>query len=214
MVVKESAKAIAMMALGAGVLQSLVARVDDAGSWGCEWISALDAPVTVSAGLSGFARSLDGVTWLLSEIVNEADVVRAMWLTTGLGVYELYLNGRAVGEDDVLKLGFTDVRKTRHAYGSVLAWIWKSLAGIAADNGSLGFKRIVMNPRPDRRLGFVKASYRSAAGLIESSWRYEGDRWIWVFVVPEGAVGCVTLPGESASRDHAAGSHHIERTLP
>ena len=64
-----------------------------------------------------------------------------------------------------------------------------------------------MAPKPDRRLGYVKAEYKSAAGLIKSAWRYEGDQWIWDFTIPEGAVASVFLPGESESRLFESGSY-------
>lgn len=97
-----------------------------------------------------------------------------------------------------------------YAYGCVCQWIWETVAGIAADTSAPGFKRIRMRPVPDRRLGYVKASYRSAAGLIESSWRYEGDRWIWEFSIPEGTVAEVALPDGSPTREYAAGRYKIE----
>ena len=98
-----------------------------------------------------------------------------------------------------------------YAYGSVCAWIWKTVAGIAADPAQPGFKHIVMAPVPDKRLGFVKAEYQSAAGLIKSAWRYEGDKWIWEFTVPEGATAAVTLPGETEAKEYAAGSYCLEQ---
>ena len=98
-----------------------------------------------------------------------------------------------------------------YAYGQVVAWIYRRAAGIAADPASPGFRTIVMKPIPDRRLGSVKASYRSAAGLVTSAWRYEGETWIWEFTVPEGAVARVTLPGETESKDYPAGSYVIRR---
>ena len=98
-----------------------------------------------------------------------------------------------------------------YAYGSVCAWIWKTVAGIAADPAQPGFKHIVMKPVPDKRLGFVKAEYPSAAGLVKSAWRYEGDRWIWEFTVPEGATASVTLPGETEVKEYAAGTYRLEQ---
>ena len=98
-----------------------------------------------------------------------------------------------------------------YAYGSVCAWIWKTVAGIAADPAAPGFKHIVMAPVPDKRLGFVKAEYQSAAGLIKSAWRYEGDKWIWEFTIPEGATASVTLPGETEAKEYAAGSYTVEQ---
>lgn len=100
-----------------------------------------------------------------------------------------------------------------YAYGCVAEWMWETMAGIACDPAHPGFGRIIMKPVPDRRLGFVKARYRSAAGLIESNWRYEGDNWVWEFVIPEGAVAEVTLPGETESAEYAAGTHKVELKL-
>ena len=98
-----------------------------------------------------------------------------------------------------------------YAYGAVLAWIYRHAAGIACDSDAPGFKTVVMAPKPDRRLGHVKASYKSAAGLITSAWRYEGDTWIWNFTVPQGATAKVTLPGETESKVYQPGTYEIRR---
>lgn len=98
-----------------------------------------------------------------------------------------------------------------YAYGAVLAWIYKTAAGIAADPAKPGFANIVMKPVPDKRLGHVTAEYRTPLGLVKSVWRYEGDKWIWDFEVPEGATASVTLPGETAVKTYEAGAYHIEQ---
>ena len=100
-----------------------------------------------------------------------------------------------------------------YAYGAVLAWIYKTAAGIAADPKNPGFRNIIMAPKPDRRLGHVTAEYKSAAGLIKSAWRYEGETWIWEFSVPSGATASVTLPGETTVRTYGPGTHCVERRL-
>ena len=106
-----------------------------------------------------------------------------------------------------------------YAYGAVLAWMYKDMAGIAADPKAPGFKNIIMAPKPDRRLEFVKAEYKSAAGLIKSSWRYEFEqwnkngKWIWEFTIPEGATADVTLPGESASKRYVAGTYRVVKQI-
>ena len=96
-----------------------------------------------------------------------------------------------------------------YAYGSVLAWLYKTAAGIASDPSAPGFRNVIMRPVPDRRLGFVKAEYRSAAGLVTSHWWYEGDKWIWQFTIPEGATASVTLPGETTSAAYGPGRHEV-----
>ena len=98
-----------------------------------------------------------------------------------------------------------------YAYGCVCEWIWENAAGIAADTAQPGFKHIIMRPLPDKRLGHISAEYNSAAGLIKSAWRYEGDKWIWDFTIPEGAIATVTLPGETTSKEYTAGSYTVTK---
>ncbi len=97
-----------------------------------------------------------------------------------------------------------------YAYGCVCEWIWETAAGISCTSANPGFSRIVLAPVPDKRLGFVDAEYDSAAGKIRSSWRYEGDTWVWEFTVPEGAVADVTLPGESESEEYVSGNYTVK----
>ena len=99
-----------------------------------------------------------------------------------------------------------------YAYGCVCAWIWKTAAGIAADPAQPGFKHIIMSPVPDRRLGSIDASYESAAGLVKSSWKYEGDTWTWNFTIPEGSTATVTLPG-GEPQEYEAGSYTLTASL-
>ena len=48
---------------------------------------------------------------------------------------------------------------------------------------------------------------------MKSAWKYEGDRWIWDFSVPEVAEASVTVPGETAAKIYAPGTYRIERRL-
>ena len=98
-----------------------------------------------------------------------------------------------------------------YAYGCVCEWLWETAAGIASDPKEPGFRHIIMKPVPDKRLGHLKAEYRSAAGTIKSEWHYKGSRWIWTFTVPKGATATVTLPGETTSKEYKAGTYTIKR---
>ena len=92
-----------------------------------------------------------------------------------------------------------------YAYGVVCEWIWETAAGISSDPVNPGFKHIIMKPIPDKRLGSIEAVYNSVSGTIKSSWRYEGDKWIWEFSIPDGCTASVTIPGESESREYISG---------
>ena len=98
-----------------------------------------------------------------------------------------------------------------YAYGCVCEWIWETVAGIAADPATPGFKHIIMKPIPDKRLGHVTAEYRSVSGLIKSAWKYEGDTWIWEFTIPKGVIATVILPGEMKSKEYVSGTYKVTK---
>jgi alpha-L-rhamnosidase len=100
-----------------------------------------------------------------------------------------------------------------YAYGCVCQWLWETASGIAADTAAPGFRHIIMCPIPDKRLGHIEAKYRSAAGIIKSSWRYKGNEWIWTFTIPEGSTATVTLPGETESKNYTAGTYTVRKQL-
>ena len=100
-----------------------------------------------------------------------------------------------------------------YAYGAVCQWIWQTCAGIASDSSQPGFKHINMRPIPDRRLGYLKASYQSAAGMIKSSWKYKGNEWIWTFTIPKGATATVFLPGEEKGREYQSGTYTLKKII-
>ena len=98
--------------------QSAGVRTDalDDSAWECsEWISAADAPV-----VTGKVHSADnnlaanGASWFVSEPINGKQVQSAKWMTAGLGVYQLFVNGKPVGEE-YLKPGFTHYATTKYS---------------------------------------------------------------------------------------------------
>lgn len=94
-------------------LQLTLPLADDA--WDVsQWISVVDAPVVTDQVYDG-ARAADGANWFVSSVKNEKKVTSAKWMTAGLGVYELYLNGEIVGSE-VLKPGFTHPLKTKRSF--------------------------------------------------------------------------------------------------
>ena len=79
-----------------------------------EWISVVDAPVVTGTVVDG-TRAADGANWFVSTLKNEKKVVSAKWMTSGLGVYELHVNGVTVGKE-ILKPGFTHYEKTKRSF--------------------------------------------------------------------------------------------------
>ncbi|MGN0846134.1 MAG: family 78 glycoside hydrolase catalytic domain [Kiritimatiellia bacterium] len=98
-----------------------------------------------------------------------------------------------------------------YAYGAVLAWMYGSMAGIQEDVSAPGFKHIVLAPVFDRRVGRVKACFKSPYGPIESAWSFDDDGKVsWTFTIPANTTATVKLPGEKP-KDFVAGTYTLSR---
>lgn len=84
-------------------------------TWDCsEWISAADAPIISDIVYSG-SRAADGANWFVCPFSCEKPVRSAVWMTTGLGIYQLYVDSILVGNEE-LKPGFTHYAKTKRSF--------------------------------------------------------------------------------------------------
>ena len=102
--------------------------------------------------------------------------------------------------------GFQDVGMNsfnHYSLGSVGEWLQRYVAGIDTDPNRPGFAHIHIQPRPDRRLTYVRASFESIRGRIESRWTLDGSRFTLNVRIPASTTATVTLPDGTA---HALGS--------
>lgn len=134
--------------------------------------------------------------------------------------YELLLNEEFPGWLNEVKLGATTIWErwnsldekgrisgtqmnslNHYAAGAIAEWLFKYVAGINNDEndlGAAGFRKVVFTPRLNRNLGHVEASYDSAAGMYESSWRFIDERHVRISVtVPFGGTAKLYLPEAS-----------------
>lgn len=79
-----------------------------------EWICVADAP-EVMGRVDEDTRAADGANWFVSTIENESMVVRALWMTTSLGINELYVNGQRIGRE-VMRPGFSHHSRTKYSF--------------------------------------------------------------------------------------------------
>src|SRR5204863_845406 len=63
-----------------------------------------------------------------------------------------------------------------YAFGSVVAWIYRYVAGIDTSLQDPGFHQIVVHPRLDTRMTQARAEYDSAYGKIVSDWSGKPQR--------------------------------------
>ena len=79
-----------------------------------QWISVADAPVITDTVYDG-SRAADGANWFVLSLPTDKSVSKAVWMTAGLGVYDLFVNGQRIG-NEFLKPGFTHYAKTKRSF--------------------------------------------------------------------------------------------------
>ena len=82
-----------------------------------------------------------------------------------------------------------------YAYGAVADWVFEQAAGITHPEEAPGFASLQYAPKPDRRLGWLRAKLHTRKGDILSSWSFEGDSVRYELETPVPAV--VNLGGIS-----------------
>lgn len=100
-----------------------------------------------------------------------------------------------------------------YAFGSVVEWLYREMAGIDTGPSAPGFEKIVIHPHPDPRIGHVRAEYNSVRGKIVSEWTYEDDGSVSYRVeVPANTAATVLLPqrdGKVTVEHVASGAHRF-----
>lgn len=81
-----------------------------------------------------------------------------------------------------------------YAYGSVGAWLYRSLAGIAPDADDPGYATIRFCPSPATGMDWAEASIDTPYGRASIRWDVTGDTFAADLVVPTGAQGKFKVP--------------------
>ena len=81
-----------------------------------------------------------------------------------------------------------------YTYGSIAGWMLSWLCGVRPLEP--GYRRAILEPRPDRRLGHARAELETASGRFVSAWRYEGEQVRYEAEIPFGCEAELRLPGE------------------
>ena len=75
------------------------------------------------------------------------------------------------------KFWSADMNSFNHySYGAAADWIYEVAAGITPEEDAPGFQRVRIEPHPDERLAWLKASIQTRNGVVSSGWSCEADR--------------------------------------
>lgn len=82
-----------------------------------------------------------------------------------------------------------------YAYGSVMEFVYRRIAGIEA--AAPGFREVRIAPHPCKGLASVRAEYDSAGGKITAGYTQSGGRITFFAEIPQGVRGEVIFPGQA-----------------
>ncbi|WP_158944399.1 alpha-L-rhamnosidase [Granulicella sp. S190] len=87
-----------------------------------------------------------------------------------------------------------------YAFGSVMAWVYRRVAGIDADPAAPGFHHIVISPHVQPGLSHVHTEYDSVYGTVMTDWTTSLDGQLQLSLkVPANTTATVFLPATSIS---------------
>ncbi len=81
-----------------------------------------------------------------------------------------------------------------YAFGSVVAWVYRYVAGIDVVPEAAGFKEIVIHPRPDPSMNHAQGEYESVYGKIRTDWSSSTGAFSLKVTVPANTSAKVLLP--------------------
>ena len=85
-----------------------------------------------------------------------------------------------------------------YAYGAIGDWMYRVVAGI--EIGEPGYKHILIQPQPDKKLTYAKASFESSYGQIASGWEMKDGKMLLKVKIPANTRATIMLPFASADK--------------
>jgi alpha-L-rhamnosidase len=84
-----------------------------------------------------------------------------------------------------------------YAYGAIGDWMYRVSAGI--ETRDPGYKHLIIQPHPTRRLTYSKANFESSYGTVASGWERNGDKITVSVKIPANNIATIVLPAGSES---------------
>ncbi|MBI4583258.1 MAG: glycoside hydrolase family 78 protein, partial [Planctomycetes bacterium] len=85
-----------------------------------------------------------------------------------------------------------------YSFGAVGQWLFEIAGGVNTDGP--GFRKIIVRPQPGGGLTWMKTSYDSIRGRIESSWEMDGGRFSLSIRIPANTTATVFVPAAEAAQ--------------
>ena len=87
-----------------------------------------------------------------------------------------------------------------YAYGAVIDWVYRNVAGIAPTTKNPGYRHITFAPRPGQGFTYASADINTPFGAAAISWELVGDSVLSAKItVPFGSRAVIDFPVTSNS---------------
>ena len=87
----------------------------------------------------------------------------------------------------------TEMNSFNHyAYGSIGSWMYRTIGGIEMKEP--GYKKTVIAPKPDERIGNAKCALTTMHGIVSCEWELDGNKIRIKAVVPANTKAFIMLP--------------------
>jgi alpha-L-rhamnosidase len=93
-----------------------------------------------------------------------------------------------------------------YAFGSVVAWVYRYVAGIDTTPDGPGFHHVVIHPRPDATMSHASGEYESMYGKISTDWTSNLGFFYLRVTIPANTSATIYLPAIPNSRVTEGGS--------
>ncbi len=141
-----------------------------------------------------------GYRYLLRALADggRSDVIFAMNNQSEKPGYGYQLKQGATSLTEAWDAGRTS-SQNHFMLGHILEWFYHDLGGIGPDPAVPAFKKIIIRPATPDNLKWVKASYNSIYGRIESNWMIKDGKFKLEVVVPANATAIIYIPAKDAA---------------
>ncbi|GAB3748461.1 family 78 glycoside hydrolase catalytic domain [Microlunatus parietis] len=91
--------------------------------------------------------------------------------------------------------------------GAIDDWFFAHLAGLQQAPGDVGFRELIIRPRPCGGIDWARASYRTERGNFAVEWRIDGDAFRLQAAIPDGSACLIETP--DGHRQRVGGGTHL-----
>ena len=86
-----------------------------------------------------------------------------------------------------------------YAYGAVVDWVYRHVAGIAPDRARPGYRHVLFAPKPARGIDWANAAIETSYGRAAIGWRLDEVTLVADMELPFGTTGEFSAPATAAS---------------